>query len=258
MSLLTKPPLPILPLPPEAPPWYRAAIWPNELLDWQHGVAVASVLGGGVSGQVLVNQNPGSPVWGSAGGSAFHFITPPVAGWSWFNQGTASVLTNADGSIYIHAIGAALTNVKGRTRSMGSKTTLSAAFCPNLMGTSATINQPFSGIMVLESGTGKFYICGVQVAGGGAAVNHYSNATTFVATDKGFFPYNTSPVYFQFQLSGANMLFNVSTDGVNYLNILTVAKTAYFAVGPDTWGFMVMTGSAAFDCGVTLQSWLEQ
>jgi vancomycin resistance protein YoaR len=69
-----------------------------------------------------------------------------------------------------------------------------------------------------------------------------------------------APVWLQLKISGSNLLFNISTDGVNFVTAWKETKTTFFTTAPDQFGYFSSGDNTDAGQGsntyVTLLSWL--
>lgn len=138
---------------------------------------------------VITPGAAGSSPGGGGTGGLGAFVTPPLAGWTWTNQGTSTVTTSANNDAFTlvkPANGANAINFSLYTRPLPASRRVSAAFRA-LVAVSQNSGQiPSGGMCLLESGTGKFVVVsllvdGTGVIGPGIWARKYTNVTTFSA-----------------------------------------------------------------------------
>ena len=192
--------------------------------------------------------------WGS-----FPVTVPPSAGWSWDNQGSAAI----DATKGIHQltedVQGNVVNYRVRYRNIPTAPyTVTALVLPNL----APINYRNAGLCLRQSSDGKLVTFRVQWNGNWriAVVKHADSSTDTAAytdiTNVGdmTFPY----VWMRIQDDNTNLYFHVSSDGLNFNYLYSVARTDYLTA--DGIGFFVSArDNTALNpgAGVTIVSWEE-
>lgn len=195
---------------------------------------------------------PFGPIWK---------LTPPVDGdFAWINQGSASV-TSSVGGIYLNSGTAVSGSLRIRKKSKTGSYTLTIAFLPNLVGSSA----PRCGICWRQSSDGKLVVFWVERNGSytlvqGAplvcTVMKWASATSFSAT------YSIVPIqphnglcWLRVQDDGSNRKCFFSCDGLNWIEVHSVGRTDYMTA--DEVGFCIDTGQATYLGGMNLLHWVE-
>ncbi len=184
-------------------------------------------------------------------GPIFPLTKPSDASFAWVNQG-GSASTGDKDAIYLTAPATTGVSWRIRKKSIGAGTRLEIAFLPNFLGSGTQ-----GGIVLRESGTGKL----ATIALGDslvAAVQHWSSATGTSTNDVASIALSMRElVWFAVSISGANLLYHVSADGQNWIQVGSVAKTTQFTTAPDEWGFAINSGQTTFDTALTLVSFKE-
>ena len=111
--------------------------------------------------------------------------------------------------------------------------------------------------MLRESGTGKLATLSLGDTFA-LAVQHWASATSFTGNDlTGCTLSFRELVRIAVVISGANLLYQVSVDGQNWIQILSIAKTTQFTTAPDEWGFCINSGQTTFDTAMNVLSFKE-
>jgi hypothetical protein len=233
----------------------------NPCLDGSGNLTVTGCSGGSGLSVVLPYLFDGSVYYT---GSPLRAVTlPDLTTFTWVNQLTATIAAdghalvlhdpgnNFSQKLRIHAIG-------------GGKTTVTAA----VTLTELPVNFNECGVGLYESGTQKFEGLAVTSQNSnGISIQgrRWTNPTTFssaisnagqVSQQNGFgLP---SLVWFQAIYDGTNVVLNYSSDGLNFSQLLTESKTAWFTTAPDTFAFYCAAGNAVYDAWLELTSWKEQ
>lgn len=200
-------------------------------------------------------------------GSAWdHFIPsigqvtqPPTSGWSWVNQGGASVVTT-HGGLQLLAPAGAGDNHRVYVRTPGNSTFVaSLLFTPEIF----TENSVFCGLYFRESGTGKLSAIGVTNSGGsyGVRANRWASPTTSgVAISSLIFPVVRFHhfVIVQMELTSTDVIYRVAYDNrTQYYQVATESKTTSFTTAPDQYGIGVNSNNATYLAGMTAWSIVE-
>jgi hypothetical protein len=198
---------------------------------------------------------------GTTGAAHTSGDTVTYENWEWVNQGGASATQTTNNGIYIIApTGAAGDNIRARKRLIGSNTVLQMGSLPLIFaGTDAIVHY---GLFLKESGTGKIVtFTVVNKTGGGHTlyIIRWSSPTVSGTVDINNQGYGmTMPFFQKVDISGANILYSLSTDGQNWGQVASVGKTTQFTAAPDEWGFCAITGGSAYAAAGTLISFKEQ
>jgi hypothetical protein len=108
----------------------------------------------------------------------------------------------------------------------------------------------FAGLFVGFAATGKGYYFGYfdgstfiesQNTFAGAGAGTVTSTMTFTSA--------TLPQYLSIQLSGSNLVFKVSLDGINYFTVLTASLASFLGSAPDSIGLMI--GSTGLSGGLS-------
>jgi len=169
------------------------------------------------------------------------------SGYTWFNQGTASV-AQGSGLVYLHGPSQSALNVRGRITTTPATPYTITALCICGLGTT---NNTFVGLCWQENSTGKLVLHGPVTATFGSVnlMQHqnYTNPNTFssVVASENHLISDQFVVYLRINDDGVNLTTFYSFDGVNFRQLGQQGRTVFMAGGPDHVGFFVAcTGSA--------------
>jgi hypothetical protein len=224
-------------------------------------------------GQVWFNSRPAWYIsqdignWWNCWGPFYQFQEPDQVqvGFSWVNQGVATIST-ANGGLHMNAIGSGSTDVHLRvmTTPQAAPYALYASFIPLLDAS----NQTSSGILLRESGTGKFVFFRLMYD----TTSVVAKSDLVLSIDKYTTP-TTAPVnYLTASASiiaspvvmlriiddGTNLYFSVGNNELYYWTAFTVSRTDFMATGPDQIGYAVSSDPGTGSAGMTLLSWYLQ
>lgn len=238
-----------------------------------HELVWATPSGGGGGGSISSGVYASRPAAGTAGalylptdttylykdnGSAWQAwgplypLTPPVAAqFAWANQGTAT-LTD-DGALNL-STGAAASgyNIRMQVKSAPATPYTITAAC--IVGMTGGVDA-FGGICWRDSVGGG--IVGLYTTYNGLNLSKWSNPTTPVASYASFDARATfrGLVWLRLTDDGTNRVASYSGDGVNWLQMYSVARTDF--ITPNQVGFLVSCGSASSQVALRLMSWKE-
>jgi hypothetical protein len=215
----------------------------------------------GLNGQTLIADasQPTGIRWGTPPGGTFPFVpfSPfSVAGWTWVNQGGASV---TEGSNIVHAVLPAVSAnaIRGQVKALPAGTpTVTVATIPLLW----TVAQSQAGIALRESATDKWvalFLTG-YTAGLSVEYHKHTTATTYsTGVSVGVLWTFGSMLYLRFQITATQYVASVSLDGVNFAPVLTENKNAFFTTGPDQIGWAMKCQQTTRAIACSYLSWLE-
>jgi hypothetical protein len=184
--------------------------------------------------------------------------------WEWINSGSTTVSQITNSGIYMNGQGTSALARRLQKRLMGSFTQVTACFMPNIVN--LTPGKWFFSLVMRESATGKCEDMFFQMTTHGTpevnverVASPFGNgAATNEATVSGVMA--AFPIWLRAEVVGANMVWSISGDGVNFITFLTIAKTTPFTTAPDEWGYSIgsLSTAASTESGaVTLVSWVE-
>lgn len=173
--------------------------------------------------------------------------------WTWQNQGTRTATLSKS-----HA---KLSFVSPGAGDNWGHITQPAPATPWTMETriawngSTSSNFTYGGLVLRESGTGKFIAFALDNSG--ISPNHWTNNTTFGSGGLGGATYGTWPapfrgsyVYLRAQDDGTNLVLTSSIDGVTYQPIASEGRTVFMAGGPNQVGLGFGTNIASGTCNM--------
>lgn len=186
-------------------------------------------------------------------GPLFPMATPPTAGWSWVNQGGASVAA-AGGGIYLLGPAGAGINIRARVRSVPSVPYTVTMW---LMFHSTRGNNATAGALWRQSSDGKLATAMLYTNGTQPFwfVSKYTNPTTVSASYLSAEAYYTMPVCIKLEDDNTNRKVYWSQDGQNFHTLHSVGRTDFLTA--DQIGFYVDPENATWPTGITLLSWEE-
>lgn len=211
-----------------------------------------------------VNNPPGSPFYQRWSGSEWAqyelthhaaLTTVPTSGWTWRNQGGASVATTYGGRRMVLPTSAADLRLEERT-CPATPWTLDA-----LVRVSSPVIGTFvrSGIIIMASG-GRAYFAGMYVPGSGSstkleisqwsAVGTFSSQTLITEEQSG-----TEQVWIRVTDNGTNLVISFSRDGITYHQALSETRATWLTGGPSTIGYGGSCNNATYAAGSWLLSW---
>lgn len=212
---------------------------------------------------VALDVTVAAAVWQAIGGGGNSFavlmptagLTAPVDGdFAWINQDNATKSVDGDGNIFIinpSTSGGASLRKKAAP---GTPYTIEAGIIPFIPGTSGSQ----CGLCFRESSTGKLVIIGAH-RDRGMSVAKYTNGDTFNGHYLELDTVAHGPVmWLRMTDNATNLIFSVSFDGRNYIQVHSVSRTDWMAGGPNEVGFFVAkSASPSIDAALTLIHWLE-
>ena len=159
---------------------------------------------------------------------------PPVDGWSWVNQGSASVAAGNRGLVWSQPAVAA-NNLIGRTR----------PYTGTIIATAQLVNSSpstaFAGHgLGFTSASGQVAVMYWTSNGNAFQVNYWNSATSFnsaFATTTGLGARNG--YWCQVEDTGVNLVFRVSANGESgsFQDLTSLGRTAFLTGGPVTVGW---------------------
>jgi len=189
-------------------------------------------------------------------GPTFQQATLPSAGdFSWVNQGGATEVASGNALVLTAPSGSG-DNLRLRVQNIGSNTILTV----NLSCTTQVENFESCGVAFYESATGKIIEflsdnsnttancvppgSASACVGTGLTVNRFTNSTTYSASvfRQNFAAWKTQWV--QLEISGGNLFFRTSQDGVNFVQQYKEASNAFFTTAPNQWGYVANSNNS--------------
>jgi hypothetical protein len=216
----------------------------------------------GANGQVLTadSTQAGGVKWAAAasGGWPLVPLVPfSTAGWTWVNQGAATV-TEGGGVVYMTAPSIAAENVRALVTALPAGTptiTLAAMFNPG-----APISTCFLGLLLRESATQKLSILEVAGQSGGVLLGVRRNTSATLWSANAILTANVLwPMLFYIRIgvTATQYVYAYSFDGVNFTPLLTENKNAFLTTAADQIGIMVMNSNTGVTIGASFLSWVQ-
>lgn len=223
------------------------------------GVTVKIVASKGAAERFIQSPDAGDiAAYGGAAGvdryGPIHKIgDPTLPSWAWQNQGTAAVV-EANGIVFF-SVPSASTSIRSRIISTpATPWTVTILMRSNALAASAQ----YAGLVLRESATGELYIFYLLVNGTLQAVK-FTNDTTFSAVGalNGAAPILAQHWHWlRITDNGTNLLFSISTDGVNFVQRGSEGRTVFMAGGPNQFGIFGNVDSAAAAFTFSVASWI--
>jgi len=184
-------------------------------------------------------------------GTVWNFIAPDNSTFSWVNQGSSTV---AQVGSTVKLIGQINSEAHLRVLSAPSTPyTLTAA----MRVTGYRQNTYRFGILVRDSGTGKFSTVGVNWNAIGSANywvwSDWGSTTTF-AVQTGLECQLPEILWLRVRDNGTNLIWSYSVDGINFIVAFSSTRTFYMAT-PNQLGFWLTSGAGTLAASLTLLSW---
>jgi hypothetical protein len=178
---------------------------------------------------------------------------------TWVNQGTASV-TDENGTIIMRAPTASGENCRIQKRSAPSPT-YSVIAAMQCVAVKDGVNN--FGIGFRESSSGKFVVIALNIDGSlgpnCVSVYNFASATSFTSSVQSrvaTMMFGGAYIWFKITDNNTNLLFSISVDGVNFVQVASVGRTATMTGGPNEvlW-YINNQGSSTFEMLARLSHW---
>lgn len=221
---------------------------PNNLI---HAAAAAAVLGTGTPANLATAGAQGALTTAAPFDHAHaagprdpgpYITTPPSTGWSWVNQGGATITTETGGGLTLVAPAGAGENLRIYARTMTS------TFIAHVQQFAPKTDSNGTGIGVRDSATGKIVLFSISGSTLALGVYKYTNATTYSATyASALWP--TTAIWMKVADTGGNLVFSSSSDpkatAGSFITITSQARTNWLA-NPDQWIIHVGSSNATY------------
>jgi len=186
-------------------------------------------------------------IYGSSGWQTYYGgrpVSPPskLSGWSWLNQGTATIDTSK-GAFILSAPCQSGDQFRIYLKSV-INTNFTITSCFRFMCRPS--NYGTAELVLRESSTGKLVKAGFAYNGGyRVGFNQWSSVTSGVA-DYGNWNYGVpfTDMWFRLQQTASNLIFSISQDGYVWDVLSTQTRTSYFTSGADQYGIGINCNNA--------------
>ncbi len=181
--------------------------------------------------------------------------TLQVSNFTWVNQGTATAVDTTDGGIDIQVPSTASHNLRILTVAAPSTPwtlTTRVIFGPGVV-TGAT--GSYAGLCARRNSTGQLYV-GRSRAGDVAQLRRMTNPTTESTLVGTSVSQIGNQFWQQLQDNGTNIIYRVSTDGVNWYQLASEARGAFMVGGPDEVGLYVDSGGGVASMLTHFKCWV--
>ena len=188
-------------------------------------------------------------------GPIYPFVEPPAAGWSWVNQGTATLISANYGYTLSIPTGAA-SGVAARIRAEPTPPyVITAWILPLLPG----INNAQCGIGWYQAGTTEMVIFSITYADRWEfSIYKNTNPTTFSANYVKIAVHDlVSPVCMRIEDDGSDRICSWSQDGLNFIELHSVGNTD-FLTADNVFFYINNGGGTGYTHMNTLLSWREE
>ncbi len=182
-------------------------------------------------------------------GPLFPFTAPPSSGWSWVNQGTATIDTTG-GPIALTSVATSGDDIRAYVRTAPSTPyVITAHLRHNLTATAAA----YCGLCWRQSSDGKLVTFQMQRETQ-MRVIRWTNPTTYGgAVDLDEVPPSWSVEWFRISDDGTDRKVWISADGQHWVLLHSIGRTTFLTA--DQVGIAVNSGSTTRDLTLTLLSW---
>jgi hypothetical protein len=194
-------------------------------------------------------------------GPVYKLYDIPTVGWSWFNQGTATLLKEDKDQAAIRGTGGTGRNVRLRIRGLpATPYTVTAALSFQVLSPNQT-NLVFLGAQfaLVEPATNKLAGSGlIQPLNVQSRYIHWIKETQGGGTSTGSIVAQrwwSHPVWFRVSDTGTTRTLSVSADGEHFETILSEPSTTYLTATHVGWGLFSESGTVNDVAIVRLLSW---
>lgn len=177
---------------------------------------------------------------------------PPAAGWSWINQGGATI-SSSNGGVLLIAPPAAPPNLRGRIMAAPSTPwAVEAAFSASIIAA----GDGLAGLLFRENPTGLLHTFawnGIKVA-----ISKYNNAASFnsdYTTQDVWLSLPYGLIWLRIEDNGTNRLCRVSADGYTWSSIHVVSRTDFMTANQIGYFIQAPSNSAGTQTQMNLLHW---
>lgn len=185
-------------------------------------------------------------------GPVWPLTVPIKTGWSWVNQGTATVDESKD-YISLTAPANGTSNLRVRVRTApATPYTITALITAN----TRPINFTGCGLLFRESSSGKMHTMALGYSSGRIFLSQAYNGPT-----AGFNTTYASEAEWELRKwlriadNGTNRVMSISHDGITWYAFHTISRTSFLTA--DQIGFYVDSNNATYDATMVLHSWKQ-
>lgn len=208
-----------------------------------------------------------SPVWGEATFPplnklvAADGVTPLTsADFTWTNQGSSTV-NDLAGTMMLRVPATAAISLSCLTVPAPSAPwTMVVALQMFAMVDNAGACNPIIGALLRESGTGKIITFGMNrnsTTSQRFGIDRWTNATTYAGATPWVITnpiFHSDVLWFKINDNNTNLIYSISPDGINWIEVLSESRTVFMAGAPNQIGFQANNGgnSSAKDALIKL------
>lgn len=187
----------------------------------------------------------------------FAFTTPPTSGWSWVNQGGATIASDDYGEL-LTLPSSGSDNWRHRVRTIVHSATYSVTARVDLLWPRISGGNIYAGIVLRDSATSKFVHWGLIAEGSPETISvQYASWTNNTTLSVSNYKQNHTklpfrPVWLRFRIATGTRFLEASPNGIDWYTITTDSATGF--ITPDQAGF-AGNDAAATPPIVRLRSW---
>lgn len=190
-------------------------------------------------------------------GPSLPLTNPNLTTFAWLNQGSATVTARA-GSMLLSTPAASGNNLKGQEITAPS-TPYSIVACVQPLV--PMVNFTVCGMYFRDHTSGKLVVMNLAGQGGGSCmpliIQNYTSPTVFSANAQAYIFVSTVGTFFlKLRDDGTNFYFSVSPNGLDFLQVFQVSRTAFLS-SPDRVGFHVEANNSSWPSAMALLSWAQ-
>jgi len=180
------------------------------------------------------------------------------ADFTWFNQDSSSVADRNGTIVLTRPLQGGGEHASGMSKAAPSTPyTIVCGLRPNYVCGGAYV----TGLVFRQAGTGKFTTCRwLEVGNGspGIRITHYTSPTSVDSSPTLLVATNfCGIIWMRGTDNGTNIIFEVSNDGIDWVQVYSASRTIFMSGGPDEVGFYLDAVSSADDSYTTLVHWNE-
>lgn len=202
------------------------------------------------------DETPATPA--SGGGYPLVALQPfSTTGWTWVNQGAATVAETAR-SVFLTCPSVASENVRALVTALPAGTpTITVGLIP----VHWQVNFCMTGVALRESATGKLVSFQIENGASVRCVSGRKNTNpTTIASGIGGTPFIALPPaiwFLRVQITATQYVLTWSANGVDFTPFITENKNAFFTTGPDQIGLMLQNFNSGTNIYTSYVHWSE-